>query len=80
MKLIDINKAKQKTDVKNGLTSVSSKLVYFGHPLNISNELRKFSVKTVCCINHGAMLAITKWEEGELWRCPTCNEGAIEIK
>ncbi len=61
----------------NGLRSISEGKVYFGHPLHISKELLKFSVKTVCCINHGAMNCMATWKEGTLWRCIMCNEGCI---
>ena len=65
--------------VKNGVNSVSMKQVYFGHPIEISGELLKYSVETICCIKHGAMLQVAKVEQGTLWRCPACNEGCIKL-
>jgi len=71
---------KHDSGVKNGLISVSQGLVYFGHPLRISKEMLKYSVETVCCIEHGAMNCVTTWKQGTLWRCIMCNEGAVLIK
>ncbi|KKL75737.1 hypothetical protein LCGC14_2051900 [marine sediment metagenome] len=79
MTLINLADAKNPTSATNGLHSISNKKVYFGHPNNLSKELLTVSVPTVCCQEHGAMLAITKWDEGTLWRCPACNEGCIEL-
>lgn len=65
------------SNAENGLNSVSQGLVYFGHPEGVSESLLRYSVETVCCIEHGAMLCMTTWKKGTLWRCPTCNEGAV---
>lgn len=71
---------KHNSNAENGLDSVSQGLVYFGHPKNIGEGLIKYSVETVCCMNHGAMLCMAKWDKGTLWRCPTCNEGGLLVK
>ena len=49
-------------NVKNGLDSVSSGLVYW-----TDNNL-------VTCHRHGAMLCVN--ESRTIWRCPACNVGA----
>jgi len=81
IKLIDIKDMKNYNPVvKNGVDSVSMGKIYFGHPIEISKELLKYSVETVCCIKHGAILQVAKTEQGTLWRCPACNEGCIKLK
>jgi hypothetical protein len=65
-KLIDIKDMPEFNPiVKNGLTSVSTRLIYW-------TEQNK-----VTCKEHGACLCLNK--EKSIWRCPTCNEGAYVI-
>lgn len=78
-KLLDLENFKSGDNFPtNGLKSVREGKVYYGHPKGISKAMLEISVETVCCIEHGAMLSMANWDKGTLWRCPTCNEGAIE--
>jgi hypothetical protein len=80
MILEDLEKHSDENAPNNGLRSISEGKVYFGHPLQISRELLKYSVETVCCKEHGAMLCMARWKDGTMWRCPTCNEGAFKVE
>ena len=64
------------SEVKNGLDNVSKGEVFFGK----NDWMPEIAVPTVCCIEHGAMLNVAETEKGYIWRCPTCNRGAFEIK
>ena len=73
--------------VPNGLDNVSKGEVYFGICRAWQyNGFRELSIPTIVCDDHGAMLcvALTKSEDGnmaeKIWRCPTCNKGAFEVK
>ena len=58
----------------NGNYSVSKCLVYFGLPIHYD----KYSLESVCCLAHGAMLAVAKLDENRmLYRCEACNNGGI---
>jgi hypothetical protein len=66
-KLIDIkDMPKFNPIVKNGLTSVSTGKIFW-------TENNK-----VTCKEHGACLCLNK--DRNLYRCPTCNEGAYVIR
>jgi hypothetical protein len=72
MKLLDIA-AMPAFDPKvpNGATSVSDGLVFFGRNAN------QGGMDTVSCVEHGAILCVSRLNEGgKLWRCPACNDGA----
>ncbi len=71
---------KHDSNAENGLRSVSEGKVYFGHPKGLTKDMLKVSVKTVCCIEHGAMLCMANWKKGAVWRCPTCNVGAVLVE
>ena len=58
----------------SGNYSVSKGLVYFGLPIHYD----KYSLRSVCCIVHGAMLAVSKLDANRmLYRCEVCNNGGI---
>ncbi len=81
MKIVDIKDMPNfNSEVKNGVDNVSKKEVYFGHPEGLSKYLLKYSQKTICCIEHGAMNVVSSFEKGRIWRCIECNKGAFEIR
>ncbi len=58
----------------SGNYSVSKCLVYFGIPIHCNDD----AIKCVCCIVHGAMLAVSRLDNSRmLYRCEACNNGAI---
>lgn len=58
----------------SGNYSVSKHLVYFGLPIHAD----KWTLSSVCCIVHGAMLCVSKLhDDGFLYRCEACNNGGI---
>ncbi len=62
----------------SGNYSVSKKLVYFGMPRPYLREADNHTIASVCCIVHGAMMAVSKMYDGNLlYRCEVCNNGAI---
>ena len=72
-KLLDI--ATMNPNTENNNDSVSKGMVYFGFPKLPS----KYSEKCVCCVQHGAMLAVSKLKNGDmLYRCEVCNNGCIK--
>lgn len=79
MKLTDvitINPQSSEGNQSSGNYSVSKKLVYFGLPIHYD----KYSLESVCCIVHGAMLAVSKLKQGGLlYRCEVCNNGAVAL-
>jgi len=76
MEIIDIGKMPRfNAEVMNGTDSVSKGKVFYGK----NDWMPDFALETVCCEEHGAMLCFPFSEEGRIWRCPTCNEGAFEL-
>jgi hypothetical protein len=74
--VIEMNPNDSEGNQSSGNYSVSKKLVYFGLPIHAD----KWTLPSVCCIVHGAMLAVSKMrntENGLLFRCEACNNGAI---
>ena len=75
--LLDIasmNPNKSEGNESSGNHSVSKGLVYFGLPIHYD----KWTIESVCCIVHGAMLAVSKLHDGSmLYRCEVCNNGGI---
>ena len=70
--LLDV--ATIKPNTPNNNYSVSQKLVYFGLPKNFN----KYAVEAVCCVKHGAMLAVARLDDIRmLYRCEVCNNGAV---
>jgi len=62
----------------SGNYSVSKGLVYFGMPRSYFRESDSRILESVCCIVHGAMLAVSKLDENRmLYRCEVCNNGGI---
>lgn len=57
--------------VKNGIQSVTNKIVFWGKLPWMS----EYAVDTLCCTNHGACLCVAHTEKGKIWRCEVCNEG-----
>ena len=81
MKLLDVstmNPNASEGNQSNGNSSVSKGLVYFGIPKFCLSNSDKHAVASVCCITHGAMLAVSKLDNGRmLYRCEACNNGGI---
>lgn len=79
MKLVDVGDILEPTKNPNthrDLHSVTKGLVYYGLPIHYEN----YSVPSVCCIVHGAMLAVANLDEkGMLYRCEVCNNGCIKL-
>ena len=74
--VITINPQSSEGNQSSGNYSVSKKLVYFGLPIHYD----EYSLESVCCIVHGAMLAVSKLKQGGLlYRCEVCNNGAVRI-
>lgn len=77
MMLLDVKSINPKSSMGNessGNYCISKKLVYFGLPIHYD----KYSIECVCCIVHGAMLAVAKLGDGKmLYRCEACNNGAV---
>ena len=75
--IITMNPNDSMGNQSDGNYSVSKGLVYFGFPKNNFG----YAVKSVCCILHGAMLAVAELKQGGmLYRCEVCNNGAILTK
>ncbi len=79
--LLDVSTMNPKSSMGNqssGNHSVSKCLVYFGMPRSYFRGPEEYIVESVCCISHGAMLAVSKLHNGNiLYRCEVCNNGAI---
>jgi len=72
--VITMNPKSSMGNQSSGNYSVSKGLVYFGIPIHYD----KYSLESVCCIAHGAMLAVSKLDENRmLYRCEVCNNGGI---
>lgn len=68
-------------EVKNGLDSVSTGKVYYGICTTKEHNRGNWkcqTLPTIVCKDHGAMLCVGVDEDGKIWRCPACNEGAYE--
>lgn len=80
-KLFDVATMNPKASQGNqssGNNSVSKHLVYFGYPRPYFRNPDKVTLQSVCCIAHGAMLAVSKLDDGRmLYRCEVCNNGGI---
>lgn len=72
--VITINPNSSEGNQSDGNYSVSENKVYFGLPPNAPED----GIKCVCCVKHGAMLAVSRLKQGGLlYRCEACNAGAI---
>ena len=75
MKLMDIAEMPNfNGQVTNGTKSVSERRIFFGKLGWMFPE----SVNCVCCIERGACLCVAVTDEGRIYRCEVCNEGAYQ--
>ena len=83
-RLIDVAKMNPRSKMgnqSNGNYSVTKHLVYFGMPRSYFKNPDNITLESVCCIVHGAMLAVSKLHNGSmLYRCESCNNGGILAK
>jgi len=72
--LYDIKQAMPDTTAPNGQHSVTLRKVGY--------YLQDNGLRVVACREHGAMLCVALLEKikGRIYRCPTCNEGAVAVR
>jgi len=79
--LLDVATMNPKSSMGNqssGNYSVSKCLVYFGMPRLYFRKPDNRILESVCCIVHGAMLAVARLDDNRmLYRCEVCNNGAV---
>jgi len=72
--LYDIKHVMFDTEAPNGQHSVTTRKVGY--------HTQENGIRVVACREHGAMfcVALLKKIKGRIYRCPTCNEGAVAVR
>ena len=56
----------------NGTDSITTGKIFFGR------KEGQGGLETVSCMRHGAVLCVASYPTGRIWRCRSCNKGALE--